>query len=345
MKKYVLMFLVVVLLIGFTLNSVITEETIHVFLDSIKNIKIAYFFVIIVILVLYFVLQGSYMKLILKSLNTKVSLLKCTFYSMVEFYFSGITPSSTAGQPMQLYFMTKDDIPMSNSYITLILNLIYFKIIVLILGLVMLFIKGAFIFNQKTIYVLFFLLGFITDILLIVVGFLLLFHQDIIKKIFTFFIRIGKKIPYLNKKINKIDVDEILERYKNQIKYIKSHKKEVFVSFIITFIQRILFFSIAYFVYKGMGNNKLSYFDLLFIQVAVQITSEAFPIPGGTGISENLFRDLFIPLIGAGLAEVGMVFSRLFTFYIPLVCSCIVVIGYYIYLNFKSKDKTIKRKA
>ena len=87
---------------------------------------------------IYFLCQGIYMKSILKALNHKITIVRGMFYSIVEFFFSGITPSSTGGQPIQLYYMSKDKIPMRKSYITLLLNTIYFKLILLFLGVIVL---------------------------------------------------------------------------------------------------------------------------------------------------------------------------------------------------------------
>ena len=125
MKKYIIFFLILLLTTLITLFSIISDNTIVIFKELIKNIKFEYIFIILIIIFMYFILQGIYMKVIFKSLNTKISVLKGTFYAMIEFYFSGITPSSSGGQPAQLYFMTKDKIPPTKSIITLILNTIY----------------------------------------------------------------------------------------------------------------------------------------------------------------------------------------------------------------------------
>ena len=111
------------------------------------------------------------MKYILKSLNVNISLRKGIFYSLVEFFFSGITPSSTGGQPLQLYYMTKDKIPMRKGYITLILNTVFFKLVLVILGIIVLIFNSSYILHSKLIYQIFFVLGFILDLVLIIFGF------------------------------------------------------------------------------------------------------------------------------------------------------------------------------
>ena len=60
--------------------------------------------------IIFFVIQGYYIKLILKYLDKHISFIKGAVYACIEFYFSGITPSSTGGQPVQVYYMKKDGI-------------------------------------------------------------------------------------------------------------------------------------------------------------------------------------------------------------------------------------------
>ena len=163
------MFLILVIIILLTFNSIYDKKSIDLILKNIKNVKLSYIFLCLTVIFLYFLLQGIYMKTILKSLNKKITLKKGIFYSMIEFYFSGITPSSTGGQPVQLYYMTKDKIPLRKSYITLMLNTIYFKLIMVILGIFVLIFNNSYVFSNKAIYIFFFVLGFITDIIIVIV--------------------------------------------------------------------------------------------------------------------------------------------------------------------------------
>ena len=87
----------------------------------------------------------------------------------------------------------------------------------------------------------------------------------------------------------------------------------------------LLLFSVAYFVYRGLGYNNISYFELIAIQITVQMTIEMFPIPGGALMSETMLRDAFTSIFGIGIAEVGMLFTRTFAFYIPLIVCFIII--------------------
>lgn len=279
------------------------------------------------------------MKLILKALNHKISIIKGVFYSLVEFFFSGITPSSTGGQPVQLYYMTKDKIPMRKSYVTLLLNTIYFKLILLILGVGVLFFHSSYVINSSFIYRLFFILGFTIDLAVVIFGFMLLYKTKWIKKIYLSLVYFANKLEIKKKKIDKKEIDAVLKKYKDEIVFVKTHKMVVFITFLITFIQRIVLFSIIYVIYISLGFNKLSYFDLLAIQIIVQITIESVPLPGGVGVSEGMLHGLFVMIFASKMADVGMLLTRTFTFYIPLILSGFILLLEYIYRKCKFKNK------
>ena len=277
------------------------------------------------------------MKCILSTLKHKITLKKGIFYSLIEFFYSGITPSSTGGQPVELYYMDKDGIPIRKSYITLILDTIYFKIILLMLGIFVLCFYNSYVFNSAFIYKIFFIAGFVFDALFIILGFLLLFKTNLIKKIFIKLLSFLKRISLFERRTKKLDPDEVMEKYDDEIKFIKSHIKMVLFTFLITFIQRMALFSIIYIVYRSLGFNTYSYLELIAIQVSVQIAAEVLPVPGGAGLSESMLHNLFIVIFASKMADIGMLLTRTFTFYIPLIVSGLIILIEFLYRKLKRK--------
>lgn len=268
------------------------------------------------------------MKLVFKALKYKLPLKKGVFYSLVEFYFSGITPSSTGGQPMQLYYMAKDKIPIRKSYIVLVLNTIYFKTIIFILSLIVFITNIDYILACSPIYLFFFVLGFVVDLTIIVLACLLLFRQKLIKKVLKFILKISKKFKFLKGKTCNIKIEDVLLKYKDELNFIKNNKKTVVLTFVLTFIQRLLMFSIIFVVYKGLGFSDYNYFDILSIQIIMQTVIEAYPLPGGAGISEGILHTLFKNLHGVIFAGSLMILTRTFVFYLPLLVNGLIILIY-----------------
>ena len=218
-KKYTLLLLFFIVVIFLTYYNIFNENSVKSIVSNLFKINYLYIIICFFIVLLYFLLQGLYTKLTLKILQNKISLKKTVFYSMAEFYFSGITPSSTGGQPVELYYMTKDKIPIRKSYITLLLNTIFFKLILIIFGVLALIFKPEYIFDYSVIYIVFFILGFLVDITMIIICSMLIFKQKNVKSILNWIIKVGNKIKILKNKVSKIDKNEVLNDYKEELKY------------------------------------------------------------------------------------------------------------------------------
>lgn len=55
-------------------------------------------------------------------------------FSSVGFFFSCITPSASGGQPAQVYYMKKEDIPIPISTMVLLIITIIYKMVLVLLG-------------------------------------------------------------------------------------------------------------------------------------------------------------------------------------------------------------------
>lgn len=333
--KYIISVLFFLIISYLTFCTIFKNNNINNIISNLASINIIYIVIGIILIFLYFTLQGIYMKNTLKLLNVKISLIKGIFYSLIEFFFSGITPSSTGGQPVQLYYMKKDGISISKSLITLLINAIYFKLIIIIFGIIIFIFDYKLVFNMKLLFILFFFVGLIVDSIIVVGGYLILYNQKILSKL----LKLYEKFKKLLRVHSKSNTEEKLEIYRQEIKYLNSHKKDMFVNFLIVFIQRICMFSMSYVVYRSFGLSSLSYFEIIILQITVQVAIEFIPLPGGTGVSEYLMTTFFISVFGQSIATTSMLLTRTFSFYIPLILSGIVILINYIFSVLKGRKK------
>ena len=299
-----------------TFYIIFRKHDINTILDSLTNVKFIYIIICFILVFLYFVSQGIYIKLIFKALGTKYSLVKGTFYSMVEFLFSGITPSSSGGQPMVVYYMKKDGIPIKQSTIVMLINTIFFKAFLVIGAIVILIFKPSYVFDTNGLIRIFFFLGVGLDIFLTIFYGLLLYNQKLIKILFSLVYRFYYKITKKDKDYRE-KVNTVLEQYSQEASFIKSHKKEVLLASLITFMQRIFMFSVVYVIYRGLGFNEMGYFEMVLLQIFVAISVEAIFLPGGTGVAEYVSSEMFLAIFGV-LSTTGMLLFRVLTFYLPI---------------------------
>ena len=64
--------------------------------------------------------EAANIRLLMKTFHKKVPYRRSLSYSFAGFYFSAITPSATGGQPMQLFYMTRDGFGFAHSSFALL---------------------------------------------------------------------------------------------------------------------------------------------------------------------------------------------------------------------------------
>ena len=328
-KKLVLSIIFFIALLGATYYFIFSKYDFNEVISNLKLMNPFWIGVAASFLVLYFLCQAFYFKVIYRSMNEKVSVFKCYFYSIIEFFFSGITPSASGGQPVQLIYMSKDGIPMRKSMIALLLNLILFKLFNVTAGILILIFTPTYVFDHGQVITVLFWAGLIYDLIIVFLTLGVMFNKRMVRfvvKLATAFIKMfrKKKQDQLHEKIN-----EALEKYLEEAEYVKQHVWTLLFGMIITFVQRVLMFSIVFTIYRGFGNHDVPYYELLLMQIFFQITVEAVFLPGGTGVIELVNNKLLIAAFG-GLSASAMLLNRALTFYIPLI----VILIAYLIINF-----------
>lgn len=336
-KKYVLSILLFIIVLYMTFSILFKENDINEIINSILNVDYKYIIVGFFLVIFYFLLQGIYMKRMLNILNKDIPLHKGIFYSFAEFFFSGITPSSTGGQPVMLYYMVKDKISLSKSLIVLLIDTIYFKLIIVAFAISILIFKSDLIFSMNIVFIILYFVGLIVDLIIVIGGYLTMHNQKIILKI-------GKFIEFIKTKLkfkNNNSLEEKLVIYNKEIKKLKGNKRGLLNCFIIIILQRLCLFSVSYLIYRAFGFNDLSYLEIIILQISVQIAIEFVPLPGGTGISEYLMNVFYLTIFGI-YCTTGMLLTRTLSFYLPLVLSAIFILIKYIKDNIK---RVLKNKS
>lgn len=339
-KKYLFSIIFFVILLVLTFYMLFSNNDMNDVIQNIKNISLKYILLGVVLILVYLTTESLYIKHILKSIKCKISLLQGFIYSCIEFYFSAITPSSTGGQPAQAYYMAKDDVPFTKSSVTLLLNTITFKLVLLLLGFFAIIFYPNLIFNNSTLFTVIFIFGIVVNLIVIVICLMLMYSKKWIKSLAVFCINLGHKLKFIKDKDAKLlSFNTHLEEYQEGAKYIKEHISVTIYVCFITLIQRMAMFSISYIVYKAFGLSGYSYIELMVMQLSVAIAIDSLPLPGGMGASEAMLLLLYNKYFGENIAMSAMLVTRGLSYYLCLIISGIVVLANHIRVFFITKKR------
>lgn len=274
--------------------------------------------------------------------RTAVSFFQCIQYSFIGFFYSGITPSATGGQPAQLYYMNKDGQKGSDSTVVLMTVAVVYKFVLVVLGVGILLFCGGTLKTELHSFFPLYLLGLaLNTIVVMVVLAAMLFPEWMIGAgawVERQMIRLGicKENPARMDKVRAFT-----ENYRQAVGWLKQHPGKLMVILFVTFLQRCSVFLLTYMVYLGLGQSGTSLQQVMILQASVYIAVDMLPLPGAQGITELMYQSVFAPVFVADRLLPSMLVSRGLNFYFLLFVSLLVVLARKVF----PKNKDLVKKV
>lgn len=322
-KKIFRNFIVFALLIVLTLYILLKDQNITEILNIVVSAKNEFIFIAIGGMILYIICEAINIGRTLKALNEKSSFFNNIKYALIGFFFSAITPAASGGQPMQAYYMYKDNISVANSTLALLINLTSMQIITIGFAFISLFFNAHFINSSL---IILFIIGVglnISALILLLIGILSkrMSHGliKIVIKIMKFF-----RIKNIEAKQEKFEKE--LEKYQASSVYIKNNKLLMLKVLCTTGIQFILYYSTTYWTYCSLGLSEKNIFEIITMQSLLYATVSGIPSPGAVGVSEGAFIAIFKNVFPKEMIQSAVLLNRGVNFYLFVLISAIVVI-------------------
>lgn len=269
----------------------------------------------------------------LKILNENTTIKKCLKYGIVGFFFSAITPAATGGQPVQIYYMHKDNISYTHATITILIQSFAYLATMIMLGIIGYIVNFQYISSLGFIEYFFFI-GVLANGLITAISIIAMFSSRLSKKLVDFIFNIISKFneEKAHNFVEKISVQ--LKEYHDSAKFILSNKEVVIKTFLTTFLQLISYHSVAYFVFLALGEH-LNYLKTTFLQSVLYLSVSILPLPGTVGVNETGFSILYNPIISKNIVDSAMLLTRGISFYLIVIITGIILL----ILSIKKKQK------
>lgn len=333
-------------IMGLTLYAVFREQDFDQIAASLQKLSAPYLILAVVLALFFVCMEGTMIWYLLGALGRRRSgLLRCISYSFIGFFYSGITPSATGGQPMQLYYMNKDKNTLADSSVVLMTVAIIYKFVLAVIGTLML----VFWYNplrdyMKKYFGLFFL-GLALNVILVVILLAVMiapnWMKGIVSKGESLLVRL-RIFKFSGKRREKIN--GFIDGYQDAVQFLIRHKGKVAFLVLLTFLQRCSVFFLTAVIYKGFSQNGTPFLTVMLLQAAVVIAVDMLPLPGAQGISELLYCRIFAGVFSAANLMPSLYVTRGITFYFLLIVSLLVVAGNSVYRNIEAgRDKKTRR--
>ena len=279
--------------------------------------------------------EGIMIHYLLRSLNGHSSLRRCIVYSFIGFFYSGITPSATGGQPMQLYYMTKDRNSMSESSVVLMTVALLYKLVLVLIGIATLVFWHGPLRSFLREYFPLFLLGLLLAVMLAPRS-----MKRIISGIEKLLVR-ARILKASGKRQEKIE--QFVDGYRGAVNFLLEHKGKVLAVCLFTLVQRASVFVLTWIIYLGFSLEGTDGLSIMLLQATVYIAVDMLPVPGAQGITEMMYRSVFGSIFKGQYLMPSLYVTRGINFYFVLLVSLGVVAANHFYVRRNRRVQTGRR--
>lgn len=299
-------------------------------ISLIKSISIIWIVISMLLLFLYRFLIGSSMYLLVRNGKEKISLLRTFQISFIILFFHGVTPFSTGGQPMEVYYLHNEKVPIEKATNIVLQNFMLYQTALILVGI--------FTIGYNYMFNIFPFNNFMRN--LVMLGFFINFAVWL----FTFIVAFGKKsgvklINICTNIIYKLKIIKDKEKWLNRVmdyanKFydsaisLKNNKKVIFKALLINVLALLVLYSIPFVLIYGFKGIDLGLFDVIVATSYVMIIGSFVPIPGGTGGIEYSFVYFFGYLLSGSVVPALMLIWRFITYYMGMIIGAIFLVFY-----------------
>ncbi len=329
-------------IMGLTIWFVFRDEELGEVYHALQRMSIGSLLLAVAMAVLFVSAEGIMMWYLLRAFSSRSGLSSCLCCAFIGFFFSGITPSATGGQPMQLYYLKKDGNAWSFASVALMMLAFMYKLVLVLFGL------GILIFWNEPLqgwlgrgYYRLFLLGLSLNALLVIGLTMVMLTPSVVRMLLGNVEWLAVKLHLLKQAGSRKErLDHFMDNYQSALAFFKNHKKHLIVVLAGTILQRAIVFALTYVVYRGMGMRGESLTTVMWLQAAVYIAVDMLPVPGAQGITEAMYRRTFRGIFTAQGVTASMCITRGVSFYLMLLIGLVITI--YQFFIKKSRSRLFR---
>jgi hypothetical protein len=258
---------------------------------------------------------------VLRALGDRALFRRCLGYSMLGFCCASVTPSSSGGQPAQIWAMSRDGIPVAHGSLAMLLLAVCYQTAMLLGGLAgCLALGGVPGWGGVAGWLL--LLGAGVNLTLTAGMLALMFLPGPARFLLMGGVSRLERLG-LTRKGNTLraKAETALAQYARGVRCIRCHPTLALRVLGCACIQLACLALVPWMVCMGLGIEAHP-LRVAATQAVLTLSVAAFPMPGSAGAAEGGFLTLFAPIVGAAMATPAMLLSRGISFYLFLPICC-----------------------
>lgn len=316
--KLIFNILVVVLSVGLITYFCISEDGLMDLISSSFAINYVWLGIAILMQLSNMMLDSLATLLFVRQRYNHINFFDAVKISFVGSFFSAITPSSTGGQPMQVYLMSKMHMDVGFSTSCMLQKFLIFQITSTAISVFAIIFRFQFFIENITTYVmwLFVGFGFLSQVTVTAMFLVVSFNKKLSTKIVKIVGKLLHKIKFIKNPDKKIAyLEEQVEMFHKCNSELMKKPKLLVSSYIIIAVQILTILLVPYCIYRSFNLDGAFVIDMVCSQAFVTLASAMMPLPGATGAAELGFNVFYGAVFTSGLMKSAILLWRVITYY------------------------------
>lgn len=262
----------------------------------------------------------------LKAQDYDISFRYTLYVAIMGIYYCNVTPGATGGQPMQVYYLKKKNIPIGIATSTLTVKYFCFQLMLMVLGTIAWIVFRDYVHEQVgqgNMWILIF--GYVFN--MISVGFVLLMavSRRLVRFFIFIFIKVGTWLHICKDPVASTARWEAnLNTFHASI--MRLQPKQMLIQLSIATVQVLAYMCVTVAIYFAFSLTGTSTAQLITMSLMLYISASYTPLPGASGAQEGGFAIYFSSIFNDSTLFVALLIWRFFTFYLTLLAGALISI-------------------
>ena len=266
------------------------------------------------------------------------------FVSVIGFYYSNITPGASGGQPVQIFYLSKRNVPVGVSTSAATVRLLCMQFMVVLIGLLLwLFNLPALAPHTSGGIRWLVIIGGVINFSAVPLILLVAFYRPPVEWLVRNGIRLGVKLRMIkNPEALEQKAADTLDSYHKSILEVSKTPSQFFLQLFFMGASLFCFLSIPVPLYYAFGLSGTPWYIVLALSYMIFWSASYTLPPGGSGMQEGGFWLLYQGVFTSGTVGLAMLVWRFINFYLAVLTGPLLSLLFELYEKRKAAAEASK---
>ena len=256
-----------------------------------------------------------------------ISMAYACYVSLMGWFYSGITPGSSGGQPMQVFYLSKKKVPVGVSTSAVSIKFVLGQTATVVLVPVIWLMNRPFLSQQLAGVGWLVVIGWVVHLAGVLAVLLVTFCTPLVQRMAGYLVRMGVKLRLIRDEQAMLTrLQHCIDHYQTNVKLAGRSPAEIALQTLLAVLSLFFLQVIAVCIYHAFGLSGTSCWNLLAVAYMLYMGASYNPLPGASGAQEGGFLLFFRGIFPAGTISLAMLMWRFFTYYIQLILGAVALL-------------------